>query len=125
MQVKRRIGPKRTAGRDGLTCKQEAELRRLIAEVKPSRSAAVGERLELEDAHVSRGMFEQTDRVLLLTGGAEATARGRARLPGDLSANDPWHRALFGVARDGASLRKQPGERREGKGGTRLVSRRP
>jgi integrase len=46
--IKRRIGPKRTAGRDGLTRKQaEAELRRMIAEVKPSRSPAVGEHLEL------------------------------------------------------------------------------
>lgn len=48
-QVKRRLGPKRSPGSaDGLTRRQaEAELRRLIAEVKPS--AAVGERLTLEE----------------------------------------------------------------------------
>jgi integrase len=49
VQVKRRIGPKRSEGtRDGLTRRQaEAELRRLMGEVKPS--TVQGERLTVEE----------------------------------------------------------------------------
>jgi integrase len=60
VQVKRRIGLKRTAGsRDGLGHREaEAELRRMIGEIKPS--AAVAERLGL--AEVSRRYVREAKR---------------------------------------------------------------